>query len=71
MTKHNTPQEEFYTKIKYVNRAVATRKTLVRPKYEECEKKDDIDGKSCEARQAVHSAALLQLGVWGGGGGAL
>ena len=36
---------------------------LVRSKYEECEKKDD--GKSCEARQAVHSTALLQLGVWG------
>ena len=44
-------------------RAVATKKKLVRPKYEECEKKND--GKSCEARQAVRSTALLQLGVWG------
>ena len=44
-------------------RAVATKKKLVRPKYEECEKKND--GKSCEARQAVGSTALLQLGVWG------
>ena len=45
-------------------RAVATKKKLVRPKYEECEKKND--GKSCEGRQAVRSTALLQLGVWGG-----
>ena len=45
------------------SRAVATKKKLVRPKYEECEKKND--GKSCEARQAVRSTALLQLGVWG------
>ena len=44
-------------------RAVATKKKLVRPKYEECEKKDD--GKSCEARQAVCSTSLFQLGVWG------
>ena len=50
-------------------RAVATEKKLVRPKYEECEKKND--GKSCEARQAVRSTALLQLGAWGGGGGGL
>ena len=34
-----------------------------RPKYEEREKKDD--GKSWKARQAGHSTALLQLGVWG------
>ena len=46
-----------------MHRAVATKKKLVRPKYEECEKKND--GKSCEARQAVRSTALLQLGVWG------
>ena len=43
------------------SRAVATKKKLVRPKYEECEKKDD--GKSCEARQAVRSTAFFQLGV--------